>query len=107
MPRRPSELPMLPVPQGEDPSLDATEAAAYCRIGEGRWDAYWKRFPYLVSGLRITESVPGGRGLMTWLRSYLNAHKHLEQRRTRDAAPVRPPAPEQVQAALRSLERVA
>lgn len=107
MPRAPAALPVLPVPEGDDPSLSAAEAAVYCGIGEGRWDGYWIRFPYLVSGVRFTESVPGGRGCAKWLRTYLNAHKHLEQRRTRDAEPVRPPAQEHVQAVLRQLERVA
>lgn len=90
MARRPTALPVLQVPTGEDPFLTAAEAAAQIGISESRFWTYYKRFALLLSGRRITEATPGAKGRTKWLQSYVTAHKHLEMRRARDEQAAKP-----------------
>jgi hypothetical protein len=87
MPRRPLTLPVLQVPTGPDPLLSAAQAAAQVGISEARWWGYYKRHALLVSGRRITEATPGGKGRTKWIQSYVTAHIHTEMRHVRDGAP--------------------
>lgn len=108
MARQPTALPVLAIPTGEDPFLSPDQVAKQLTISTSRFCRYWKRFPLLVSGIRIVQSVEGGRGNLRFLQSYVTAHKHLEAARTRDAAPVRPPDQVHVQRVLTALrQRVA
>lgn len=92
MPRPPTALPVLPVPSGPDALLKPREVAKQLgSMSTSRFDTYWKRYPLLVSGVRIVQSVESGRGVLHFLQTYVTAHAHTEMARTRDAAPVRPP----------------
>ena len=106
MARRPTALPVLPVPAGPDPLLSAEQAAAQIGISASRWWTYAKRFPLLVSGRRITEARPGSKGRTKWIQSYVTAHTHTEMRRARDEDQVAAPRARQL-GGPSSRERVA